>query len=778
MKKITSWSSLLLLALFVVAFAACRHDDLASKAGADADQPTFAMDIDLEDIPILPLEERTITTTDTEDGSRDESKPQSARAFEFTVPAEGGGNYPKLSFREGDQLPVYLVLYPEDSYGTQVFYSKDKVDLTVKNNKISFKMKGLEFVGGHGLSFSGKLAFDNQNKWRLTALYAPGSSEASGANIINFTGKSPAKFLNPGEKLVLGTDINIPFVLGVRKDDGSHEPGVPVTMIPDNQKVNPKTNSNPEYNNPKNYRFEVKPTEGAGFYPLGTLFAMRFSNDMKSVTVAKEMMDEKYWNGNNGNYSETLRQYDFAITKVSIRSTSMKGRFDIGSSVAFTPNETTVSSFTLPQEGGVRLNKEGAETPWLYFWQYSAEGKENSIMEVTFNLYNEALGVNTVERVYRTYGGTFKSSNKYYKHLKLARELRLSPLATLGASFISFYPGDPQGIQWSDPWVEHSHIADGPKANIGGVYLRTEVEGKFRTPFQVKDPKNPSAYLNGRTWWVLPSTAVIRGIFPPSINGISNIRDAAPTYVPKEYSPREDEPIVVDGIKIEDYAIYATYGVWDLYPGAGTQRQSKKESLRVYYGLRYVGTQYVSAWRYIELGPWMKKASDDGSNPIESKYIIQSRSLPLSAGATWNAGTGGQPGFYAYDEAKSRDLLLNTIMKNSFWSDRVEDRYEVVNTSGQSQTVDPLNYENVRYLKPDVIERAFPLLGDWSTFGGTRRNTGTIFNFWIAPDKNSGKATHVFRVCNTEQSNLSGAQVGYGKPRAVIIPILMPRQAQ
>ena len=774
MKKITSWSSLLLLALFVVAFAACRHDDLASKAGADADQPTFAMDIDLEDIPILPLEERTITTTDTEDGSRDESKPQSARAFEFTVPAEGGGNYPKLSFREGDQLPVYLVLYPEDDYGTQVFYSKDKVDLTVKNNKISFKMKGLEFVGGHGLSFSGKLAFDNQNKWRLTALYAPGSSEASGSNIINFTGKSPAKFLNPGEKLVLGRDINIPFVLGVRKDDGSHEPGVPVTMIPDNQKVNPKVNSNPEYNNPKNYRFEVKPTEGAGFYPLGTLFAMRFSNDMKSVTVAKEMMDEKYWLGNNGNYSETLRQYDFAITKVSIRSTSMKGRFDIGSSVAFTPNETTVSSFTLPQEGGVRLNKEGAETPWLYFWQYSAGGKENSIMEVTFDLYNEALGVNTVERVYRTYGSSFKSSNKYYKHLKLARELRLSPLATLGASFISFYPENSQGIQWSYPWVNHSYMADGTNANLGGIYLRREVEGKFRTPFQVKDPQNPSAYLNGRAWWVIPSTAAIRGIFPPSINGISNIRDGVPTYVPSEYTPRTDEPIVVDGIKIDDYAIYATYGVWDLYTGAGGEWQKRKESLRVYYGLRYVGTQYVSAWRYIELGPWKVKESDDGRYPIDSKYIIQSRSLPLSAGATWDSDHG----YYVYDEAKSRDLLLNTIMKNSFWSDRVEDRYEVVNTSGQSQTVDPLNYENVRYLKPDVIERAFPLVGDWSTFGGTRKNTGTIFNFWIAPDKNSGKATHVFRVCNTEQKNLSGAQVSYGKSRAVILPILMPRQAQ
>lgn len=771
MKKITSWSSLLLLALFVVAFAACRHDDLASKAGADADQPTFAMDIDLEDIPILPLEERTITSTDTEDGSRDESKPQSARAFEFTVPAEGGGNYPKLSFREGDKLPVRLILYPQGYYGTKVFYSQNLVELTVKNNKISFKMKGLEFIGGNGLNFSGALAFNNQNKWRLTALYAPGSSEPSGSNIINFEGKSPAKFLNPGEKLVLGTDINIPFVLGVRKADGSHEPGVPVKMIYDNHKVNPARHWDPEYNNPKNYRFEVKPTDGAGFYPLGTLFAMRFSNDMKSVTLAKEMMDAKYWLGNNGNYSETLRQYDFAITKVSIRSTSMKGRFDIGRSVAFTPNETTVSSFTLPQEGGVSLNKEGAETPWLYFWQYSAGGKENSIMEVTFDLYNKALGVNTVERVYRTYGSSFKSSNKYYKHLKLARELRLSPLVTLGAAFIAFTPNETQGVQWADPWIKHSKTASATEPNLGGTYTKSGVNNNFRVPFQVKDPRNPSAYLNGRTWWILPSTAAIRGIFPPPINGISNIRDGAPTYVPKEYSPRDNEPTVVDGLKIDDYAYYATYGVWDLYPGAGTQWQTKKESLRVYYGLRYVGTQYVSAWRYIELGPW-NVPQGNVNLPIDSKYIIQSRSLPLSAGATWDSDHG----YYVYDEAKSRDLLLNTIMKNSFWSDRVEDRYEVVNTSGQSQTVDPLNYENVRYLKPDVIERTFPLAGDWSTFSGGRSKPGECFTFWISPG--SGSATHAYRVTNKEQKNLSAITVGHGWASALILPILMPRQAQ
>ena len=758
MKKIISWSSLLLLSLFVVAFAACRHDDLASKAGDDADQPTFAMDIDLEDIPILPLEERTITSTDTEDGGRDESKPQSARAFEFTVPAEGGGNYPKLSFREGDKLPVHLILYPQGYYGTKVFYSKDQVELTVKNNKISFKMKGLEFVGGNGLTFSGDLAFNNQNKWRLTALYTPGSSVATGQNIINFTGKSPAKFLNPGEKLVLGRDINIPFVLGVRKDDGSHEPGVPVKMIYDNQKVNPSKYWDPEYDNPKNYRFEFKPTEGAGFYPLGTLFAMRFSNDMKSMRLDPSQFDARYWTDNshnNGKSTSDAPTYDYRIQKVFVRSSSVKGQFDIGKSIQFKPGGITVMEFdtrTTPTDKGTALNKEGVETPWLYFWQYSAGGKENNIMEITFKLYNETLGILTQERVYRAYGQSFKGSNKYYKHLKLTRELRLSPLATLGETFVAFYPGDTQGVHWSEPWTSNAQMADGPNANAGGIYLRSEVD-QFKWGVQVKDAKHPDAYRNGKTWWILPRKENIFGIFPPKVRGVSDVQSIAPTTSIVDQS----NDVIIDGLKVHDEACYTSNGTYDLRG----EDQTKDHSLRVYYGLRYVGTEYVSAWRYIELGAWNTFGLQ--GKPLNSKFIMQSRLLPVSAGADWNAS--GTSGFWAYNETKAHNLLKNVIATNSFWSDVVPDA---------TGAVDPLTVYNASWVKPDVIERVYPLVGDWRW--GNRQNIGRNFFFWIHP--NNGWDTRSFVVSNRYAETLQEVYPKGNKPRAVILPILMPRQTE
>ena len=773
MKKITSWSSLLLLSLFVVAFAACRHDDFAPKAGADADQPTFAMDIDLEDIPILPPEERTITSTSAEDAGGDDTKPQTARAFEFTVPAEGGGNYPKLSFRDGDKIQVRLVLYPKGYYGTKVFYSKDLVELTVKNNKVSFKMKGLEFIGGNGLNFSGNLAFNNQNKWRLTALYAPGSTQTPGNNIINFEGKSPAKFLNPGEKLVVGTDINIPFVLGVRKADGSHEPGVPVTMIYDNQKVNPARYWDPEYNNPKNYRFEYKATKAAtdpekeGFYPLGTLFAMRFSNDMKSMRLDPTQLDVRYWtddpNGtggthNNGKSTRNAPTYNYRIQKVFIRSSSVKGQFDIGKSVQFAPKEITLTEFdtrTTPTDKGTALNEAGVETPWLYFWQYSAGGKENNIMEITFKLYNETLGILTQERVYRAYGQSFKGSNKYYKHLKLTRELRLSPLATLGESFVAFYPGDTQGVQWSEPWTSNSNMANGPIANAGGIYLRSEVD-QFKWGVQVKDPRHPDAYREGKTWWILPRKENILGIFPPKVAGVSDIQNRAPISSIVDQS----NDVIIDGIKVHDEACYTTNGLYDLR-GAD---QKQGHSLRVYYGLRYVGTEYVSAWRYIELGPWNTFGTQ--GSPISSKFIMQSRLLPVSAGADWNpSSTPGTPGFWAYNETKAHDLLKNVIATNSFWSDVVPDATGADN---------PLTMANVTLVKPDVIQRVFPLVGHWRL--GNRAEIGRQFVFWIHP--NNGWDKRGWIVANRHSETLTEGNLTGNKPRAVILPILMPRQTE
>ena len=123
MKKMNQWSSLLLFALLMLSVSSCKQEDVAVQpATGTKELPSFTTNISLQDIPVLAPEERTVVSTDTEDGISGEG--QGARAFEYTVPAEGG-NYPTLSFRDGDKIPVRILLYPSGAayYGQQVFYS-------------------------------------------------------------------------------------------------------------------------------------------------------------------------------------------------------------------------------------------------------------------------------------------------------------------------------------------------------------------------------------------------------------------------------------------------------------------------------------------------------------------------------------------------------------------------------------------------------------------------------------------------------------------------------
>ena len=86
---------------------------------------------------------------------------------------------------------------------------------------------------------------------------------------------------------------------------------------------------------------------------------------------------------------------------------------------------------------------------------------------------------------------------------------------------------------------------------------------------------------------------------------------------------------MVDGEQIKDKAVYYSNGVRDVIG----DKQRSGNSLRIYYAIRYVGTKYVSAWRYIEKGRWNSEINNPNDQLIASKYIIQSRALALSTGA-------------------------------------------------------------------------------------------------------------------------------------------------
>ena len=765
MKKMNQWSSLLLFTLLMLSVSSCKQEDVAVQPTTETKEtPSFTTNISLQDIPVLAPEERAIVSTDAEDEAGDAG--QGVRAFEYTVPAEGQ-NYPRLSFKEGDKIPVRILLYPNVNgyYGTKVFYSKNTVHLTVKNGMLSISEKKMELVGGaytegsddKNLAFTGKLVNDNKDKWMMTAIYAPGATSA--ASLINFRGASPLRFLEAGTKLEVGKDINIPFVLGVKSKDG-YKPGVPVKMLADVDKT--KLNKT-ELDNPNNYSFEVKKTEGMGFYPLGTLFALRFSNDMKNLADLKSKMDKKYWNANNGNYEQVLSTYNYKVEKVTISSTTQEGTFDIGKSVTFTPSGLTRSSFVPQKE--VTLSLDEAKTPWLYIWQYSSGGADNSALEITFNLYNKELGVHTLEKVYRAVGSKFKGSHKYYKHLKISRELRLPPLALFAPTFVSFIDND---LTWGNPWGSNAKEGnDHTERGVGRPYLAKEFfenNKRMINPFTIKSSSSSSDqsdFDKDDTKWILPSEKEIKSIFPTSIKQLT-VTDAGE---PKRQIVGVNEDVVINGLPVQAKAYYYARENGKDITG---KNQKDPASLRVYYALRYVGTQYVSAWRYIEWGRWNNNLNNSTDKPIASKFIIQSRSLPLSAGATGNKKTG-----FASNDEKAFDLLEHTIGTNEFWSDRVKNSDQLT-----IHNVAPAVGMDDKLLKPDVIQRIFPLVGTW--YKGKRAYIGTAFNIWVAPENDKPSATRAYQVSNQDRPSLTmvNSLLMGSSGKAMVLPVLYPARAK
>lgn len=764
MKKMNQWSSLLLFTLLMLSVSSCKQEDVAVQTATETNEPpSFTTNVSLQDIPVLAPEERTIVSTDAEDEAGDAG--QGVRAFEYTVPAEGQ-NYPRLSFKEGDKIPVRILLYPNVNgyYGTKVFYSKNTVHLTVKNGMLSISEKKMELVGGaytegsddKNLAFTGKLVNDNKDKWMMTAIYAPGATSA--ASLINFRGASPLRFLAAGTKLEVGKDINIPFVLGVKSKDG-YKPGVPVKMLADVDKT--KLNKT-ELDNPNNYSFEVKKTEGMGFYPLGTLFALRFSNDMKNLADLKSKMDKKYWNANNGNYEQVLSTYNYKVEKVTISSTTQEGTFDIGKSVSFTPSGLTRSSFVPQKE--VTLSLDEAKTPWLYIWQYSSGGADNSALEITFNLYNKELGVHTLEKVYRAVGSKFKGSHKYYKHLKISRELRLPPLALFAPTFVSFIDND---LTWGNPWGSNAKEGnDHTERGVGRPYLAKEFfenNKRMINPFTIKSSSSSdqSDFDKDDTKWILPSEKEIKSIFPTSIKQLT-VTDAGE---PKRQIVGVNEDVVINGLPVQAKAYYYARENGKDITG---KNQKDPASLRVYYALRYVGTQYVSAWRYIEWGRWNNNLNNSTDKPIASKFIIQSRSLPLSAGATGNKKTG-----FASNDQKAFDLLEHTIGTNEFWSDRVKNSDQLT-----IHNVAPAVGMDDKLLKPDVIQRIFPLVGTW--YKGKRAYIGTAFNIWVAPENDKPSATRAYQVSNQDRPSLTmvNSLLMGSSGKAMVLPVLYPARAK
>ena len=752
-----------LFLIFTIGFiTSCSEKEYDVVGSKDDNTESFKINLSFDDIPVLSANPIQIANTRSGIDEEEEEHPVT-RAIDFVAPSTG--EYPSVTLKNGSTIDVYLLLYPKSYYNNKLFYSKDPVSLTVKNGKLHFSLRQVEFVSNKGFKFSGDLAFHNKDSWMLSAVYAPGATLNNGK--LSFEGTMPKRFVKANEKIEVGRDFNIPFVLGtVDPKTGVRNNGVPLEMSWDKKKFSEQTYYfMPEGNKSENYSFSVKKDAHIGFYPIGTLFALRFKNDMKSIKGLDALLDNGYWVKDKG-FDKTKRYYDYYIKTVYCRSTSAKGEFDLGKSLDFHPNKITTQEFNIA-ENAVPLDLDSNETPWLYLWQNSKGGADNNSLDITFEIHNKQLAIDYPAKAYLVHGTTLENGKIYHKTIKLKRPLTITPLYTLAPAFTSFIDAH---LTWGKTDMKNSQTDNAlVSRGVGRPYSfgdLIENNNRFTKPFTVAEPNGHETDFS-KLKWVLPSEKVIRGIFPAKIKYVSDIlkistvnSETGDWIECTKACPDDQKSVTVDGLNLTDKAFYYSDGKRDVTG----HKQHEKSSLRVYYGIRYIGTHYVSAWRYIEVGKWngsLNKAEED----LESKYVIQSRALPLMTGyRRWDSGHGNIT--YKYVEQDAKDYLKDVIAKNSFWSDDVRDNEQ-------------LSTYNVYYRKPDVIQREFPLVGIWVDEAQTK--IGSCFAFWLYPTVLNKTGARLFQVSNHDRENMhvgnfngAGAQMKY----AMVLPVLMPGQGK
>ena len=102
-------SKLLFVPLGIILIASCQKEVVSTIPDTTDAQESFSIGIEIDSIPIMPLEAEVVKSQSSED----EHTVQTARALEFTVSSDS--NYPKLVAKDGkDSIPLHLILYSPD----------------------------------------------------------------------------------------------------------------------------------------------------------------------------------------------------------------------------------------------------------------------------------------------------------------------------------------------------------------------------------------------------------------------------------------------------------------------------------------------------------------------------------------------------------------------------------------------------------------------------------------------------------------------------------------
>ena len=480
--------------LFIGTISSCQQElpsqSISSGQNSNGD---LSMDVNLGDIELDP------------EVAIQYAEASTARGIEMTTP-KANEKVPKFDFaktgKSEEDFPVFIALFGErqrtNCYAHATWKLVKEPNATGNGERYFVRAKGkINFISGFAPDTTKIKEGEN---WRLHAIYTP--NNGTGAwdetnQVYKWSAKKVVKKLyGANQTLTIGTDIDIPFVLGCRTPEGarlSWFDGYPMTAEKKFDKVTKKEYWNFDikqlYENPQGKTLAEK---GKAFNPrfkmLGSLMAIDLKNNM-SPQEPKQNLDTDQTILDGLTYRPT---YDFQIRGFHIESTqavtSVAYSFkDLPMDINDAQRQNLLSVGTkgiasdavrwigrsglyvseTPQSTPTQENPTRIEIPFeqanyadlnrqttsgkLYFWmtEVDASGKKPNEnigygTAIWANLYNKTLQVPMGSTFVYNAQQAHKTGTAYSSTATLLEELRLNPLARMGFDYLA---GDPTSGQ-------------------------------------------------------------------------------------------------------------------------------------------------------------------------------------------------------------------------------------------------------------------------------------------------------------------------------------------
>ena len=723
-----------ILSLFLMATtSSCQKDTFREGSSSTTSKLSpLSMNVDLGDIELDP--EVAIQYA--------EASP--ARGIEMTTP-KANEKVPKFDFaktgKTEEDFPVFIALFGErqrtNCYAHATWKLIKEPKTTGNGDRYFVRAKGkIDFINGFAPDTTKIKEGEN---WRLHAIYTPNNGTGAWDKTkqeYKWSAKKVVKKLYGAEqKLTIGTDIDIPFVLGCRTPEGtrlSWFDGYPMTA---SKKLDKKTKKNywdfgikQLYEDPKTQTKPLNPR----FKMLGSLMAIDLKNNMSTQESKQDLdTDQTILDGltHRPTYDFQIRGFHIestqAVTSVAYSFKSLPLDLDdakrqmlismfhapispdavryIGRSGTYvsetpqsTPTQENPTRIEIPfeQANYADLNRQTTSGK-LYFWmtevdptgQKQPNTSEGYGTAIWAKLYNKTLKLNVGPTFVYTAKSAHKTGTAYRSTATLLEELRLNPLARMGLDYIA---GDPTQVGRTSFARKTANNGETPGTagagdpGAGQAYYYSSGSGPLLKNFEkkrfkvnyIKDASNTGdgsdlLIENSELYWEVPDVYDLFSVFPP-------VRSSGGSL----------SPSMTDLLTTS----YATSALSNNI----TYRYSNEEA-------RIDGKRY-SGLRSIYYRNQSIKPSDQTSNLSKNVfYAFRFIGTPMAVavrytevGAWYDAGgntqavnphsrfriemktIGNAYKFSGMTDAQAESYLHNTIAKDGFWQDGYDLRPEVI----------------------------------------------------------------------------------------------------